>query len=62
MKEFTTKQRAYVGYFSILDTKTEQLIQGGGVIATRPRLYVTAESAIQAAEAYRGQCSPVKLV
>ena len=63
MKQFATEQRAYDGRFALLDAKTGALIRGGGVTAPRPRLYETAEAAIEASEAYRESlCEPVELV
>ena len=64
MTRFPTEQTAYVGKFAILDKAMGVLIRGGGVDAPRPRLYETAEAAIQAAEELTEwfECEPVELV
>ena len=53
MTKFTTNQRAYAGQFSVMDSDSKRLIHGGGVTTHRPRLYLTAESAIEAAASMR---------
>ena len=63
MNNHITLQSAYAGLFSIRDITTGELIRGGGVVATRPRLYDTAAASAEAAAAITWtKAEPVRLI